>query len=480
MKFSTIKKNIGLLLATGLLFNLTACNDFLKEESQSEVIPQTATDYAELLMGSGYPGEKEPFNFTYLMDDDVEFNRSFTELVGTDGAIEQFPTFTWQPDFVNRNGLGTEIAATPNSTGYAQYYTWIMGCNAVLDNIDEAIGTQEQRDRVRAEALAVRAFLYFRLANVYGEPYYKNPEALAVPLKLNSNLEETYFKRATVQEVYTQVVNDLNEAARLLEPLDIVRGDYHINQRAVQIILSRVYLYMEDWDNCIAHANAVFELGGKIAMLSPYVGGEEPENSYLTYDNAEVEWIYGGNTQITSNPYIPKASFVASFADNDARKSYFSGKSSASGTYYILSKLQSGAALSQVLRSSEALLNRAEAYAQKQETALAAKDLNELRKNRISDYSDESFSSPAEVLTAIRNERRKEFCYEGFRWYDLRRYGMPAIEHEYQAQLGEPVQTYTLEEEDPMYTLPFPNSLTSKNPEMIQNPSANAGPRAGQ
>src|SRR5690606_15286706 len=126
--------------------------------------------------GSGYPDQNEPFAFLYLLDDDVEFMDDNPTVPGSTNALKDFPTFTWQPYFVNRNGLDEDIASTPDATAYADYYKWIMGCNAVLDNIAEAVGTAEQKDRVRAEALAVRAFLYFRLVNVYGDPYYKNPE----------------------------------------------------------------------------------------------------------------------------------------------------------------------------------------------------------------------------------------------------------------------------------------------------------------
>ena len=481
MNILNIKKNFSLLLAAGLLVSVTSCNKFLKEESQDEVIPETATDYAELLLGSGYPRTDEPFDFLYLMDDDVEFAMDF-QAAGSIAALEQYPRFTWQPSMVDRNGQGEIISVNPGDTPYAKYYTSIMGCNAVLDNIDNSIGTDAQKQKVRAEALAVRAYYYFQLANYYGEPYFKNPEGLAVPLKLTSALEETYRARNTVKEVYAQVINDLNEASELMHNLPIVRGDFHINLPAIHILLSRVYLFMEDWDNTIKEANKVFELGGKIAALPeiPRIPGQEaPASTYLTYDNPEVEWVFGGNTQVVQNPYIPNRSFIATFSDKDARKSYFAPATSSLGVYHLLAKLPTGTSFAQVLRSSEALLNRAEAYARKGEVSSATTDLNLLRANRIAEYTNQSFSSADETLTAIRQERRKEFCYEGFRWLDLRRYGMPAIEHVYQNAIGEAPVTYRLEENDPMYTLPFENSLIQKNPELKQNPSADAGDRVG-
>ena len=45
-------------------FVLGSCGDFLEEESQSEVIPKTTSDFSELLLGAGYPDESTP-NFSY-------------------------------------------------------------------------------------------------------------------------------------------------------------------------------------------------------------------------------------------------------------------------------------------------------------------------------------------------------------------------------------------------------------------------------
>lgn len=476
MRNLTIKKVFGLGLFTSLVLSLGACGDFLKEESRDEVIPKTVTDFKELLMGSGYMRNEEPSNFIYFLDDDVEFNMLSETFPGSNEAQSYMPTFTWQPFFVDRNGVGVDIATSPGSTAYARYYNWIMGCNAVLDNIDKAIGTDQERNRVKAEALAVRATYYFRLANLYGDPYNANPNGLAVPLKLHSGIEETYSKRATVKEVYALVVGDLEEALRLMEPLDIIRGDYHINQRAIHILLSRIYLYTEEWEKSVKHADLVFEKGGKVAMLTTW---SAENNVYLTYDNPEVEWVFGGNPQANQTGYMPSMYLYSTFDPKDIRLSYFSV--SENGNYsFLVSKLLVSTTLTQVLRSSEALLNRAEAYAQLKNVGAAAADLNLLRRSRIPNYKDQNFADAGLLLESVRDERRREFCFEGFRWFDLRRYGRPAIEHRYQGQLGGPILTYTLEKNDPMYTLPFPNTLTSNNPQLVQNPSVAMGDRFGK
>ena len=64
----------------------------------------------------------------------------------------------------------------------------------------------------------------------------------------------------------------------------------------------------------------------------------------------------------------------------------------------------------------------------------------------------------------LTEERRKELCYEGQRWFDLRRYGMPSIQHKWEGKI------YTLTKNDPSYVLPIPPNVLQRNLLLEQNP----------
>ena len=111
-----------------------------------------------------------------------------------------------------------------------------------------------------AQAYTLRGFLYFKLVNIFGEPVNSNPNALGVPLKLNSGVEdsENALARRTVKEVYDQVLSDLLEAERLYSTLPVEKQftrDYRTNLPMVELLLSRVYLYLENWEKA-----AVYEM----------------------------------------------------------------------------------------------------------------------------------------------------------------------------------------------------------------------------
>ena len=110
---------------------------------------------------------------------------------------------------------------------------------------------------------------------------------------------------------------------------------------------------------------------------------------------------------------------------------------------------------------------------------MALTELNAFRKTRVIGYTDVNLSGQA-LLDEIRLERRKELCFEGHRWFDLRRQGMPEIKHTYKAEKGGAVYEYVLQQGDPMYTLPFPNSVVLQNRALVQNPSREMGARQGE
>lgn len=465
-----MKKIIELVFIALTLCLGAGCSDFLEEESQDEVIPQTAKDFGELLLGAGYPSTSESAgSIVGYLDDDKTFD---TEgyMVGGTQAEEMFPYVTWQPAMFQ---WGAGVGAS--ASDYYKFFERIKGCNAVLNYIDGSIGTQAERDQVKAEALAVRAFHYFWLVNLYGEPYNYNKTALGVPLKLDVDVSEKGLARSTVEKVYEQILGDLNASAKLFEKYNVVIGNYKINLPAVKILLSRVYLYMERWEEAAAAATDAIRVGGSLTDLTQFDGTKLVHMN--TYDISEVTWIYGNNIAGPEGFWFSE-DLVKAFSADDKRLDIYI---IVSGSSHIANKNQATYEPGQTLRIAEAYLNRAEAYARmtgKQSDAMS--DLNTLRAHRITGYQNTTIADANELLDAIRLERRKELCYEGHRWFDLRRYGMPAIKHVFKADQDSPVLTYTLKEKDPMYTLPLPASVTDKNTSLEQNESAYGPTRTGE
>ena len=94
--------------------------------------------------------------------------------------------------------------------------------------------------------------------------------------------------------------------------------------------------------------------------------------------------------------------------------------------------------------------------------------MNELRRNRIEGYENQNYTG-AELVQQIRDERRKELCFEGHRWFDLRRYAV-CTDYPYSKQITHvfnrcgdwgviETRTYVLKEHDPAYTFAIPEAV---------------------
>lgn len=159
---------------------------------------------------------------------------------------------------------------------------------------------------------------------------------------------------------------------------------------------------------------------------------------------------------------------ISSFGndDNDLRLTAFLYKRS---SYYVANKAYDPGTTGVygfAFRTAEAYLNRAEAYAEKGELEEALADLKTLRMNRLKVYEDLVAESQAEVISHVRAERRRELCFEFHRWFDLRRWDRPHLEHTYTPDITKPetVERYVLEKDDEAYTLPLPYSVVESDP----------------
>ena len=93
-------------------------------------------------------------------------------------------------------------------------------------------------------------------------------------------------------EKYTNsIVNDLEASSKLFSNLPKQRGDYRINGTTVDILLSRVYLFMERYDETIAAADKAIQSAEGLTDYTALPG--DTEFFMPTYDHSEVEWVYG-------------------------------------------------------------------------------------------------------------------------------------------------------------------------------------------
>ena len=503
-----------ILISAIAVLSLSACEDFLEPNSKSEFVPEDAVSLNELLLGEAYQrNDMSGYNiFLGLLDDDVEATPYQVPAEGFD-ATKYTASFTWQPDMFEM----MDKAGSGHINMYESYYELILGANAVIDYIPGVIDTEDNINNVKAQAYALRGFYYFNLVNIFGQPYNYKPDALGVPLKLQSGIEaeENYLKRKTVAEVYEQILKDLHtaeETYHLLPEAMQWKKNYRTSLPMVQLMLSRTYLYMENWAKAAKYAKLVMDNPNfKLIDLNdvPTTGTDDSGNEirnyiiFPTYKHSETIWPYGNvedmfawtyhgtNSTNTINNKKMHAYFQASeglintFDDYDLRLNRYIVKAPKNdtelmrmafgkiyvGTQYYLPKHDVGI-FGRCLRLSEAYLNYAEAQAMLggDGVAEAARVLTELREKRFDPEDDfeVTITDQEEMIAFVKDERRKELCFEGHRWFDLRRWGMPEIVHVWHESESKST-VYRLKEKDLMYTVPIPDEALQSNGELVQN-----------
>ena len=149
---------------------------------------------------------------------------------------------------------------------WSQGYNCLLQANNIITNLQKMkdAKTTEDIDGLLGQALTARALIHFDLVRLYGQPYNMNKGAYGVPIVIAQVDAAEQRQRNTVEEVYTQVVKDLNDAAPLLSKT--VSNGY-INYYANQAILAKVYMYMDNWSAALAAAKNV--IGGPYTLYTP-------------------------------------------------------------------------------------------------------------------------------------------------------------------------------------------------------------------
>lgn len=140
-------------------------------------------------------------------------------------------------------------------------YQMAVNINSIIEQVSE--GESAEKDQLLGENYFLRGFLYFHLCNIFGRPYAQSPETnLGIPLKLTSDIND-FPPRATVAEVYGQVLKDLKKGAALMS---VSKPNIYASREVAYAYLSRVNLYMQNWNDAVACADSVIA-SGRYALL---------------------------------------------------------------------------------------------------------------------------------------------------------------------------------------------------------------------
>ena len=394
--------------------------------------------------------------------------------------------YNWQSN-TNQNGQDVRFP-------YRTFYQINRNANTIINSVDVATGSLATKKIVKGQSLVYRAFCHFQLVQLYGKRYVNGTtnSQLGVPIVLTVNTE--LINRSTVEEVYTQINKDLDEALVLLTGYTKPNNS-HLDLRVAQGLKARVALVQGKWAIAADFASKA-RAGKNLMTIAEYGSGF---NNY-----ANQEWMWGSfvndlqtesfanfgaymsrnfsSTVIRSCPKAINSKLYNLIPTTDVRSTIFSPTGSHPNITLVSTaakfpftsqkflSVSTGDSRCDVpyMRAAEMFLIEAEAKANLG-AADAAKVLFDLVSKRDPAYVLSSKTGTA-LLSDIYIQRRIELWGEGFRFFDLKRTNSALDRTGAQHNTTITGGVITVPADDKRWQLLIPISEINLNPAIEQNP----------
>ena len=314
------------------------------------------------------------------------------------------------------------------------------------------------KDRIMAECYFLRGVANFELLRFFSKPWGATSDNSHLGIIINKEPVDDRVSqvkaRSTVAEVYAFILDDLTKAEGLMPERynpGIHPSGYNgrAYKDAVLGYLARVYFQQQNYpkareviDRLIGASPGSLSrhtLDADVLQTFTTTGPNEISPEMIYQSTASVTGIglngfwYNSNTSIYARPTSNPANVngLASNAFKQNARFYGSDQRYAK----LFSLMTTGAIMPikysskdnsniPLIRSAEMVLDRAEIYALENNVSSGVRDCNVVRQRAFLPPLPESIS-PAALLDSVRTERIRELCFEGDRFWNLKRLKLP-------------------------------------------------------
>ncbi|WAC42480.1 RagB/SusD family nutrient uptake outer membrane protein [Pedobacter sp. SL55] len=324
-------------------------------------------------------------------------------------------------EIFNRN---TSVFGAYKNDMYTDIYQAIYRANIVIANLDKAASL---KDNLEGQARFVRAIGHFEAVKLWAQPFgfTANNDHLGVPLRVTTNIASQ--PRATVKQVYDQIIADLKISEVKLPD----ENNGYATKWAAKALLAKVYFQMNDFPNAYRYANEVI-VSNKFFLDTYASRFSETGSKESVFKIISTRGTYeaGGELrgQFRSDFNLPTLRFNTAFwstvnTTNDVRKAWF--ETVKYPGFIAIKKYNSDRFEIPVLYLTDMKLIRAEAAAETNSNlTVAVQDINEILARAYGGTKSIPVGSSASLIkTNARFERSIEMAGEGNRLSEIKRIG---------------------------------------------------------
>lgn len=433
-----------------------SCNKFLDKKSNTALVTpnNNLSDLQALLDAPSMFKNKTPAlgevsSDEYFLDDDL-----FSSAESMNSGSQNLYTWRYYP-------------ANSGGNDWSQCYTCIYVSNLVLDDLNKIKRTSSNAaefDQVRGAALFYRAYYFLELLWDFAKAYDKATadKDWGIALRTTSDFNVKSVRSSNL-EGYNKVISDVKLSVDLLP--DYALLPTRPAKAAAYGLLTRCYLSMGDFRNCLQYADSALELNSQLMDYNgdPDIIADIDSKGIFKEFNKEIIFYseinnsyFLFNTNTFSNV---DTTLYNAYSLSDLRRRVFfykknNGYNAFKGSYGLKYNYYfSGIA------TDELLLSRAECYVRLGDVDKGIKDLNHLLLNRYKtgSFTPLKISDRKDALQVILEERQKELFMRGLRWMDIKRLN----------KVGENIvlkrfnegTAYTLMPNSNIYALPIPEDI---------------------
>lgn len=461
-----------ILLYVSLLLVLTSCEDKLDITPKGQTVLNTLEDLTNLL--------NQEYNLgTPIADLCVICNEAYSYSEDVNLIMSQPNSLAYA--YLAYNETMDRASLTTSDSRYAAIYQYINYMNVIIDKIDHVEGETYNKNRIKAEAHIMRAYMHWLAVNIYAKQYDESIAETTGGIAYVTDLEVTNQKtKLTLQEVYENILADCDEKYIDMLP-DEVPNVTRAGKSWGYAVRAKVLMQMKRYEEALPFALKSIEYNDYIEDRSVIL----EEGDWNLEEKASNNLIYIGGMispfcevlSIESATLFEVGDYVKDYAYMFGMKEpgfevwnsvdgesiggikgalFFDGMSSHVNNFGITTERM--------------YYTAAECYIRNGQIDEGLAFVNNIRKYRIhpDNYVDLEASVEEEAMALLQKAKWIECIatYENF--FDCKRWNS---EEKYKRIITRklPMGTYSIAPDSPLWVFPFPANAVRYNSSLTQN-----------